>query len=60
MAALGRSNLPPDKVPWAALRTLLGQCIYGGKIDNLFDQRLMETFLSELFTEASFEVCFFF
>ncbi|CAH8838540.1 unnamed protein product [Trichobilharzia szidati] len=55
LSALGRSNLPPDKVPWSALRTLLGQCIYGGKIDNLFDQRLMETFLSELFTEASFE-----
>lgn len=56
MAALGRSNLSPDKVPWSALRTLLGQCIYGGKIDNLFDQRLLETFLSVLFTESSFEV----
>ncbi|CAH8501365.1 unnamed protein product [Schistosoma guineensis] len=55
MAALGRSNLSPDKVPWSALRTLLGQCIYGGKIDNLFDQRLLETFLSVLFTESSFE-----
>ncbi|CAH8499822.1 unnamed protein product [Heterobilharzia americana] len=55
MAAMGRSNLPPEKVPWCALRTLLGQCIYGGKIDNLFDQRLMETFLSVLFTETSFE-----
>ncbi|THD25348.1 Dynein heavy chain 1 cytosolic [Fasciola hepatica] len=54
-AALGRTNLPPEKVPWAALRTLLGQSIYGGKIDNSFDQRLMETFLSVLFTEASFE-----
>ncbi|VDP72907.1 unnamed protein product [Echinostoma caproni] len=54
-AALGRSNLPPEKVPWSALRTLLGQSIYGGKIDNSFDQRLMETFLSVLFTEASFE-----
>ncbi|TGZ69850.1 hypothetical protein CRM22_003509 [Opisthorchis felineus] len=54
-AAMGRTNLPPEKVPWAALRTLLGQSIYGGKIDNSFDQRLMETFLSVLFTEASFE-----
>ncbi|KAF8560528.1 hypothetical protein P879_02533 [Paragonimus westermani] len=54
-AAMGRTNLPPEKVPWAALRTLLGQSIYGGKIDNSFDQRLMETFLSVLFTESSFE-----
>ena len=34
----GRSNLPPDKVPWTALKTLLSQCIYGGRIDNDFDQ----------------------
>ena len=34
----GRTNLPPEKVPWDALRTLLSQCIYGGKIDNDFDQ----------------------
>ena len=34
----GRTNLPPEKVPWDAIRTLLAQCIYGGKIDNDFDQ----------------------
>ena len=36
--AQGRTNLPPDKVPWSAFRTLLSQCIYGGRIDNDFDQ----------------------
>ena len=36
--AMGRTNLPPEKVPWDALRTLMSQCIYGGKIDNDFDQ----------------------
>lgn len=34
----GRTNLPPEKVPWETFRTLLSQCIYGGKIDNEFDQ----------------------
>lgn len=34
----GRTNLPPEKVPWDAFRTLISQCIYGGKIDNEFDQ----------------------
>ena len=34
----GRTNLPPEKVPWDALRTLMSECIYGGKIDNEFDQ----------------------
>lgn len=34
----GRTNLPPEKVPWDAIKTLLSDCIYGGKIDNEFDQ----------------------
>ena len=38
LVAQGRTNLPPDKVPWSAFRTLLSQCIYGGRIDNEFDQ----------------------
>lgn len=36
--AQGRTNLPPDKLPWNAFKTLLSQCIYGGRIDNDFDQ----------------------
>ena len=35
--------------------TLLGQCIYGGKIDNIFDHRLLMSFLEKLFTPKSFE-----
>lgn len=53
--ALNRTNLPPEKVPWDAIRTLFGQCIYGGKIDNDFDQRLLTSFLNKLFTIKSFE-----
>ncbi|XP_066142886.1 dynein heavy chain, cytoplasmic isoform X6 [Euwallacea fornicatus] len=53
--AMGRTNLPPEKVPWDALVTLFSQSIYGGKIDNLFDQRLLQSFLHKLFTSKSFE-----
>ncbi|XP_055383630.1 dynein heavy chain, cytoplasmic isoform X2 [Condylostylus longicornis] len=53
--AMGRTNLPPEKVPWDALVTLLSQSIYGGRIDNDFDQRLLTSFLSKLFTARSFE-----
>lgn len=49
-AAKGRSNLPPDRVPWSALRTLFSQAVYGGRIDNDFDQRLLNTFLERIFT----------
>lgn len=56
--AMGRTNLPPEKVPWDAIKTLLGQCIYGGKIDNDFDQRLLTSFLTRLFTTSSFDTDF--
>lgn len=53
LIAMGRTNLPIDKIPWEALRTLLSQCIYGGRIDNPFDQRLINGFLSKLFSLTS-------
>lgn len=56
--AMGRTNLPPEKVPWDALGTLMSQSIYGGKIDNDFDQRLLSSFLTKLFTAHSFEADF--
>lgn len=64
----GRSNLPPDKVPWDALKTLLSQCIYGGRIDNSFDQvrffawicfkMIVESFLYGIFFEQTLLDCF--
>lgn len=51
----GRQNIAPDKIPWAALKTLMAQSIYGGRIDNEFDQRLLITFLDRIFTKGSFD-----
>jgi dynein heavy chain 1, cytosolic len=53
--AMGRTNLPPQKVPFDAIYRLLSECVYGGKIDNLFDRRLLNTFLQQLFSVRSFE-----
>lgn len=53
--AKGRGNVAPEKLPWKTLRTLFSQCIYGGKIDNRFDQALLDCFLQNLFTPKSFE-----
>lgn len=33
----------------------MAQSIYGGRIDNEFDQRLLNTFLERLFTTSSFD-----
>jgi dynein heavy chain 1 len=56
--AMGRTNLPPNKVPFNAIFTLLSDCVYGGKIDNSFDRRLLNTFLKQLFCVNSFETDF--
>ena len=48
----GRDNIPPEKMPWNAIRTLISQAVYGGRIDNEFDQRLLNTFLERMFTVA--------
>ncbi|KAI9105868.1 dynein heavy chain [Phlyctochytrium arcticum] len=53
-AAQGRANIPPEKIPWKAIRILLKETVYGGKIDNEFDQRLLETFVDGLFTASSY------
>jgi len=53
--AAGRSNIPPEKIPWIALRTLLSRTVYGGRIDNPYDQRLLESFIDHLFVPRSFE-----
>ena len=52
---MGRTNLPPEKVPWKAIRTLLSDCIYDGKIGNEFDQRMLSSFLERMFVPASIE-----
>ena len=33
-----RAHISPNDLPWQALRTLLSQSLYGGRIDNPFDQ----------------------
>lgn len=46
------------KVPWEALRSLLGQSVYGGRVDSVFDQELLEGFVSSLFQPRSFDIDF--
>ncbi len=32
----------PDMIPWKALRAILGESVYGGKVDNTFDAGLLK------------------
>nr|CCA15174.1 Cytoplasmic dynein 1 heavy chain 1 putative [Albugo laibachii Nc14] len=53
-----RAHLNPDQIPWAAIRTTLSQSVYGGRIDNEFDQVLLETLLEMIFTPESYKNTF--
>jgi len=48
------TNISPDKIPWDALQSVLSQAVYGGRIDNEFEQILLKSFVQHLFREESF------
>jgi dynein heavy chain 1 len=53
--ASGKSNIDPKSIPWDALRILIRETVYGGKIDSAFDQTVLDSFVNALFTPACFE-----
>ncbi|CAM9106263.1 unnamed protein product [Ectocarpus fasciculatus] len=57
-AAHGAQHISPEKVPWEALRALLGQSVYGGRVDSVFDQQLLEGFVASLFQPKCFDLNF--
>ncbi|KAJ9474533.1 putative Dynein heavy chain, cytoplasmic (putative) [Pseudozyma hubeiensis] len=56
--AKGRANVDPHQLPWDAIRSLLKQSVYGGKIDNAPDQTLLDSFVDELFCANAYDVDF--
>ncbi|KAG2045236.1 dynein heavy chain protein 1 [Suillus americanus] len=56
--AKGRANVDPANIPWDALRTLIKQSVYGGRVDSDFDQRILDAFVDKLFTPAAYNVDF--
>lgn len=58
IAAKGRSNVDPAAIPWDAIRSLVRESVYGGKIDTEFDQILLDSFVAHLFSPAAYDVSF--
>jgi dynein heavy chain 1 len=56
--AKGRTNIDPAVIPWDALRTLIKQSVYGGRIDSDFDQKILDAFVDNLFTPTAYNVDF--
>jgi dynein heavy chain 1 len=57
-SAKGRANIDPASIPWDALRTLVKQSVYGGRVDSDFDQKILDAFVDNLFTSAAYNVDF--
>lgn len=58
IAAKGRANIDPASIPWKAIRSLVRENIYGGKIDTVFDQVMLDSFVDRLFTPRAYDVDF--
>lgn len=50
-----RNNVDIDKIPWDAFRTILIQNLYGGKIDNEYDSKVLVSLVDKFFTPLSFD-----
>jgi len=53
-AAGPRSHIDPVELPWLAIRTLLSQSIYGGRVDNSFDQVALDSFIENIFHPSKY------
>ncbi|KAK6094055.1 dynein heavy chain [Batrachochytrium dendrobatidis] len=51
----GKSSISPKQIPWTALKSLISQNVYGGKIDVVGDQKTLDVLVDEIFTPAIFE-----
>lgn len=58
IASKGKTNVDPAAIPWDAIRSLVRESVYGGKIDMEFDQILLDSFVAYLFSPKAYEVNF--
>jgi dynein heavy chain, axonemal len=45
-----------DLVPWGTLRYLIGEAMYGGRVSDGFDRRVLTTYLDEYLGDFLFDV----
>ena len=50
----------PKVIPWDTLRYLIGEAMYGGRVSDDYDRRVLKTYLKEYMGDFIFEKTFFF
>ncbi|ORY33069.1 putative motor [Naematelia encephala] len=53
--AQGKANVDPAQIPWVALRTLIKQAVYGGRVDSDYDQRIVDAFVDGILTVRAYD-----
>ena len=56
--ASGKTHVDPSKIPWQAIQTVLSETMYGGRIDNRFDDMVLHSLVKRLFVSESFDLNF--
>lgn len=54
----GRSNIDPAIIEWELLQVLIGEIIYGGKVDILSDAEVIKNLAKKIFVSNSFDFGF--
>jgi dynein heavy chain 1, cytosolic len=50
-----RNNIDINKIPWDAFKTILIENLYGGKVDNDYDSKILISLVEMFFTPESFD-----
>lgn len=54
----GKSNTNPDSLPWKAIRLVLSQYAYGGRVDVDQDQAVLDSLIDHLFSSRAYDTGF--
>lgn len=48
-----------EDTPWTALKYLIGNIFYGGNVFDIWDKRLLDTYINQFFNENSITTSFY-
>lgn len=58
IAGKDKKNIDPEKIPWDAIRTIIAQSMYGGRVDNEYDLKILESLVAHCFNSKTFDISY--
>ena len=52
----GKQNIDPNKIPWDAIRIIISKSMYGGRVDNEYDLKILESLVFHCFNSKTFDL----